>query len=182
MAIRFSDAATALIIGDTGLKGAITGSKIHFFSGSQPSSANDSSGTSQPIIAFTASGLGLEFENPADGSGLTPPEDVFYIEKSSLQTWNGNNGFDSAGAVFSGITDGSTYTAGWGRIIASVGDSGSDATSGTGGYVRVDFSIGTSNADCIMLPTPSFLVNTASGQEYESILSSFILKIKKNMS
>jgi hypothetical protein len=182
VAIRLSDAAAALTIGDTGLKGAISGGRIHFYTGSQPASANDSIGTSQPIIGINASGSGIEFEAPADGAALTPAEAVYFIEKLQSQTWKGNNGFDVDGNLFSGITDGSTYQAGWGRIIVSAGDTGNDATFGDSGYVRVDFSIGTSNADCIMLPNTSFLVNTTTGSEIETIVNQFILKIKKQMS
>jgi hypothetical protein len=181
VAIRLSDAAAALVIGNTGLRGAITGAKINFYTGAQPTSANDSIGTAQPIITFSSGGSGVTFAAPQDGSGLSPAEDVFYIEKTSSETWSGQNGFDSAGTVFSGITNGDTYQAGWARIIVSVGDTGSDATSGTSGYVRVDFSIGIANADCDMLPNTSFLVNTASGSEITSVMSEFILKINKQM-
>jgi len=181
VSIRLSDAAAALVIGDTGLRGAITGCKIHFYTGSQPASANDSIGTSQAVIAFTAEGLGMNFEAPADGATLTPAEAVYFIQKSLTETWNGKNGFDADGNVFAGITNGSTYQAGWGRVIVSAGDTGNDATSGTSGYVRLDFSVGAANADCIMLPNPSFLVNTTSGQEIESVMTNFILKINKQM-
>ena len=180
MAIRLSDAAAALTIGDTGLRGAINLCKIIFYTGAQPSSANDSIGSAQPIITFFAAG-GLSFATPVDGSALSPSEDIYYISKDSGQTWNGNNGFNESSAVHSGITNGQTYSAGWGRAIISTGDTGNDATSGTGGYVRVDFSVGSANSDCVMVPSPSFLVNTTSGQEIESIISSFMLKINKNM-
>ena len=53
MAIRFSDAATALMAGDCGLRRALSNASITFYTGSQPDSANTGYGTSQPIISFT---------------------------------------------------------------------------------------------------------------------------------
>jgi len=182
VSIRLSDAAAALVIGDTGLRGAITGCKINLYTGTQPTSANDAVGTAQPIICFNVTGTGLEFEEPKDGTLLTPAEDVYYIEKSLSQTWSGQNGLESAGTPFAGITDGETYQAGWGRIIASAGDTGNDSTSGSSGYIRVDFSVGTANADCIMLPNTSFYVKTATGEEISSVIEHFILKIRKQIS
>ena len=53
MSIRFSDAATALMAGDVGLRRALANSNITFYTGTQPTTANDSIGSSQPIISFT---------------------------------------------------------------------------------------------------------------------------------
>jgi len=309
MAIRFSDAATALMAGDVGLRRALSGAHLVFYTGTQPTSGNSSIGTSQPIIAFTvndgvyvadtkaqwkvtftdttandtitsikiggaagtnsfdilggtvtasatddttlaiqvaaainaniancdftatsssgvvtisapkgsgtafnsclmvvagsgvtstydpvgggvfttgvASSNGLTFGAPLDGASLSPAEDIFYIEKSSTETWKGKNGFGpataAATAVFTGIVNGTTYTAGWARICASSGDDGSTATSGETGYIRVDFSVGTSGTDFVMSPTATFAVNTTSGAEIESVINSFRLKINKKM-
>jgi len=300
MAIRLSDAAAALMAGDCGLRRALSGAHMVFYTGTQPTTANDTPGSSQAIIAFTQddgvyvaetrpvwsgvlSGLagtaglssivmdnweilgatvtgtvldtigadiatqindniaaldfyatydtgtdtlsiygphgvgtsmnsmvlsvtttgtltfthtggtgavdtsgvavanGLTFDAPADGAGLSTPEDVFYITKPSGETWKGKNGFGpataAATAVFSGIVNGNAYTAGWGRICASSGDDGSSATSGESGYIRLDFSVGTGSADFLMTPTASFTVNTTSGSEIESVINTFRLKI-----
>lgn len=300
MAIRLSDAACALMAGDVGLRRALANAHMVFYTGSQPSSANSSIGTSQPIVAFTKddsvlteetlatraivfSGLtgtaglsalkldnieilgttitnttlatiaddiaeqinafvgnagitatsdsidtvtvtapkgsgaafnaavlagtesgtvtatetgggavvvtgvaavnGLTFSIAADGAGLTPAESNFYISKPAAETWKGKNGFGpataAATAVFSGITDGNSYTAGWGRICASPGDTGAAATSGASGNIRLDFSIGTSSEDFVISPSASLTVNTASGSEIESILNTFKLKVAK---
>lgn len=304
MAIRLSDAATALMADDVGLRRALSGAHMVFYTGTQPTSANDTPGSSQAIIAFTLddgvyvaetrpvwsgvlSGLagtagltsvkldnfeildqsvtgtvldtigsdiadaindsvanagfeasydsgtdtlsiigphgvgdtmnsmilavtttgtitfthtggsgavdtsgvsssnGLTFSAPADGSGLSPAEEVFYIGKPSGETWKGKNGFGpataAATAVFTGITNGNTYTAGWGRICASSGDDGSTATSGDDGYIRIDFSVGTSATDFIMSPAATFTVNTTSGEEIESIINKFRLKVSKKL-
>ncbi len=300
--IRFSDAAAALLAGDGGLRRALSGAHMVFYTGTQPASANATPGTSQPIISFTKDdgvfvaetrpqweivfsgitgtaglsslkidnweilgatvtadsladvaddvatqinanlanvdfrassdgvdtvtitgpkGVGaamnscviagtesgtitctetgagavsvsgvnssnaLAFDVPANGTGLTPAEEVFYIAKPSGATWKGKNGFGpataAATAVFTGIVDGNTYTAGWGRICASAGDDGSTATSGEDGYVRVDFSIGTSGTDFIMSPAATFTVNTTSGDEIETLINTLRLKINKKM-
>lgn len=132
-----------------------------------------------------ASSNGLTFGEPANGTGLSPVEDVFYIEKSASEIWKGKNGFgpatSAATAVYTGIVNGTTYTAGWGRLCASNADDGSTATSGATGYIRVDFSVGTSGTDLIMTPAATFAVNTNSGAEIESVLGSFRLKIDKKM-
>lgn len=147
---------------------------------------NDGGGTGAVFTTGVASANGFTFSAPADGSGLAPAEDVFYIQKSVGETWKGKNGFGPAGsvatAVFAGIISGNSYTANWGRLCATAGDDGSAATSGESGYVRVDFSVGTTSAyDVVMQPTNEFVVNTASGYEIESALTSFRLKIDKNM-
>jgi hypothetical protein len=53
MAIRFSDAATALMAGDVGLRRALANATVTFFTGDQPASANTGYGSAQPIISFT---------------------------------------------------------------------------------------------------------------------------------
>ncbi len=304
MSIRLSDAATFLVSGDAGIRRVFNGMHITFYTGAQPTSANDGIGSSQPIISFTESdqvftpqknamwkitfssvtgtvavqsikmgdleilcnevsatsaeslasllsaeinlcvsncgysatssggdvfiyapisvgsrlnglravvtftgsmtvvhgdsghlGLptslgvdpvgGLSFARPVDGNNLSPAENCYYLEKTIGENWLGKNGFGPATAaqtaLFSGITNGQTYSAGWGRICLSDGDTGFDFTSGDNGYVRLDFSVGTSGADCIMLPSTSFLINTTVGSEIESTISKFILKIPKNM-
>jgi len=304
MAIRMSDALTALITGDVGLRNAISGAQIVFYTGSQPTSANDTPGSSQAILAFTESdgvyvaevpaqytfvfsgitgtaglsaitldggmdilgatvthttlagvadavalqintnllGMGfsavsdsvdtvtvyapkgsgtsmdavalvgtesgtitcteggaagipnvlgtaaanaLDFSLESDGSGLSPAEEVFYVGKPAGATWKGMNGFGpataAATAVFTGITDAQTYTAGWGRICCSSGDDGSTATSGASGYIRMDFSVGTSGTDIIMSPAASFLVDTTVADGIFSTLSTFKLKVNKKM-
>lgn len=126
---------------------------------------------------------GLTFDVAADGADLVPAESNFYIAKPSGETWKGKNGFGPADAVatavFSGITDGNSYTAGWGRICASPGDDGEAATSGADGYIRVDFSIGTSTEDFVISPSASLTVNTGAGSEIESVLNTFKLKVAK---
>ncbi len=304
MAIRYSDAAARLITDEIGLRRALNGCHIVFFTGNQPSSANADAGSSQPIISFTLddgvytaekrptwqftlsailaettissvtvggiellsgdvvdsslNGLcgslvdninsnignlnfeakhnagivtisgpigigprmndfkvavgvtgtitiayddsghdgsvyssgsdsqnGLSFSAAKDGANLTPAEDVFYIENLSSENWKGINGFGPATApassVYSGIVNGQTYTAGWGRICSTEGDDGLSTATDENGYVRVDFSVAASNADCTMLPAPSFYVSTASGQEIESVLTKLVLKLKKRM-
>lgn len=180
MAIRLSDAAAALTIGDVGLRSAINLCKINFYTGVQPVSANDSIGASQPILTFFASG-GLELDSPEDGLTLNPPQNVFFLKKKVSQVWSGMNGYNELGTLFTGIADGQAYTAGWGRMLISFGDTGANPTSGVSGYIRVDFSIGAANSDCIMLPTPTFLVKTTAGQQITSMINSFMLKINKNM-
>ncbi len=155
-------------------------------SGTINTAYNDSpSNNGSPFVDGVDHENGLEFTYPQDGAGLSPAESVFYIEKPSGDVWSGLNGYGPATAtktaLFAGITNGQTYTAGWGRICVDAGDTGFDATSGLDGYVRVDFSVGTSGADCIMLPSTSFLVNTALGNEIQSVINSFRLKLKKNM-
>ena len=300
MSIRLSDAAAALMAGDVGLRRALANAYMVFYTGSQPSSANGSIGTSQPIVAFTlddgvmteetlaqweivfsgisgtaglislkldnievlgatttdttlagvadavaaqvnefignagvtassdsvdtvtitapkGSGVawnsavlagtesgtitatettagaatvagvaavnGLTFDVAADGASLSPAESNFYISKPSSETWKGKNGFGpadaAATAVFTGITDGAAYTAGWGRICASPGDDGSAATSGASGFIRMDFSIGTASEDFVISPSASLTVNTASGSEIESVINAFKLKVAK---
>lgn len=305
MAIRYSDAMTNMLAGEFGLRQCINGSNITLFTGSQPTSANDTSGAAQPIISLTSSdgvytpnvdakwqatfsalsgsvditsitvgGIqllggtvtgtsetelaaaavvsinansnnigfkaestgavlvitapfgsgdslnafqmvittsgsitttyndspsfngstytvgvssvnGLEFNVPVDGSGLPTPESVYYIAKKDGQTWSGKNGFGPATAqsdtIFSGITNNTSYTAGWGRICIDSLDTGLDATSGIDGYPRLDFSVGASNSDLIIQPTPVFYVNTTIGSEIETVINTFILKVKKNL-
>jgi hypothetical protein len=320
MAIRFSDAATALMAGDTGLRRALSNASVTFFTGTQPASANESYGSAQPIISFTlsdgvltqevqalavfdftgittaetltsvtvsgieilgatvtyatsdtataaaiaaqinkyngaldinatssgtsvtvyapknsgtalnnativatgtgvwngaaahmksgavaatatpntwssgngrfGSGAGGNTAGVAAANGLTfdvPVDDTtsYKLSKPSTETWKGKNGFgpatSAATAVYSGIVNGTTYTAGWGRILISNGDDGSTATSGLTGYIRVDFSVGTSGTDFIMSPAATFTVNTASGSEIETTINSFNLKVAKNM-
>ena len=53
MAIRLSDAAAALMAGDVGLRRALAGAHMTFYTGTQPTSANNAIGTAQPIVAFT---------------------------------------------------------------------------------------------------------------------------------
>ena len=301
MAIRLSDAAAALTAGDVGLRRALANAHMIFFTGTQPSSANSSAGTSQPIIAFTKddgvltaetrpqwelvlSGIagtavvtgvlidnwdilggsvsgtvlgtltndvatqintnigntdfiaesdgvdtvtiygplgvgasmnsciltatktgtltltpsaagaasvagvtaanGLTFDVAKDGADLSPAVSAFYIAKPSGHVWKGKNGFGpataAADAVLTGIVNGTTYTAGWGRICATPGDTGLTATSGEDGNVRVDFSIGTATEDFVMTPTASFVVNTAAGDEIESVINSLQLRVAKN--
>lgn len=306
MAIRYSDATTALIAGDVGLRRALSGAHLVFYTGTQPSSANNTPGTSQAILAFTigdgvyvaetqatwqttlsgwASGGGLSsikidnaeilgttvisteslavlgeniaeqinsnignvdytatygvagsgvleitapigtgafmnscvltttttgtltstlgsagavittgvtmsngltFNAPLDGAGLATPYNGFYIEKPAAEVWKGKNGFGpataAATALFSGIVDGSTYTAGWGRLCASSGDDGSTATSGDDGYIRLDFSVGTGSEDFTMSPSATFTVNTASGSEIETVINTFRLKVSDSPS
>jgi hypothetical protein len=293
MAIRYSDAATALQAGETGLRQALSNANITFFTGTQPTSANDSYGSSQPIINFTLadgvltnetktvwettlSGLtgtagfssikvggfeilgatitsttlpliltavcnqindyqgNLGFSATNDGAtkiqviapkgtganysgvaiayttsgtitatgtaittagvaavnGLTfnPPSnntiDVTYdLSKPASETWSGSNGYGPATAVataaFGGIVNGTTYTAGWGRILCSASDDGSTATSGATGYIRVDFSIGTSGTDFIMSPAATFTVNTTT--PVVTSINSFTLQVAKNL-
>ena len=320
MAIRFSDAATALMAGDSGLRRALSNASITFFTGSQPTSANDSYGSSQPIISFTLSDLqqtqevrataqfdvagitgvetitsitiggyeilgstityatsdtntatlianqinkyngvidfnatasttvvtvtaprnsGIQLNNAtivatgtgvwngasshfksngvaatatpntynagngrfgsgaggatagvAAANGLTfdvpvdnPTNSSFDLSKPASETWSGSNGYGPATAatttVYSGIVNGTTYTAGWGRILCSAGDDGSSATSGATGYIRVDFSVGTSGTDFIMSPAATFTVNTST--PIVTTINTFNLQIAKNM-
>lgn len=83
MAIRFSDAATALMAGDSGLRRALANASITFFTGTQPASANDSYGTSQPIISFTLADGQLTSEVIAtavfDLTGITTGETITSI-------------------------------------------------------------------------------------------------------
>lgn len=321
MAVRFSDAATALMAGDLGLRRALSNCSMTFFTGSQPTSANDSYGSAQPIISYTltdgvltqevtalalldftgittaetitsitvsgieilgatvtfavdvattialiaaqintfqgaldvnavvtsatavtlyapknagialnnativASGTGVwngaaahtqsggvaatatpntwssgngRFGSGAGGNtagiaaanGLTfnTPVDAttaYSLVKPTAQVWKGKNGFgpatSAATVVYSGIVTGTTYTAGWGRILVSNGDDGSAATSAATGYIRVDFSVGTSGTDFIMTPAATFTVNTTSGSEVETTINTFVLNIAKNM-
>lgn len=140
--------------------------------------------------AVTVSGVagvnGLTFDVQADGADLVPAETNFYIAKPSGVTWKGKNGFGpadaAATAVFTGIVDGSSYTAGWGRICASPGDDGEGATSGESGYIRLDFSVGTTSQDFIISPSASLTVNTTGGSEIESIINTFKLKVSKQPS
>jgi hypothetical protein len=138
------------------------------------------------VVTGVAGVNGLTFDIAADGAGLSPAESNFYIAKPSGETWKGKNGFGPATAVatavFTGITDGNSYTAGWGRICASPGDTGEGATSGASGYIRVDFSIGTSTEDFVISPSASLTVNTTGGSEIESILNTFKLKVAKQPS
>jgi hypothetical protein len=126
---------------------------------------------------------GLTFDVAADGADLVPAESNFYIAKPAGVTWKGKNGFGPADAVatavFTGITDGNSYTAGWGRICASPGDDGSGATADANGYIRLDFSIGTSSEDFVISPSASLTVNTTGGSEIESVINSFKLKVAK---
>lgn len=126
---------------------------------------------------------GITFDDPLNGSSLSPAQDVYYIAKPSGETWSGKNGFgpatSSSSTVFTGIVNGTTYTAGWGRIYASSSDDGSSATSGNTGYIRVDFSIGTDNADFLVSPTADFTCNTTT--PIESVIDSFVLQLKKKM-
>lgn len=145
---------------------------------------NDGGGTGAVFTTGVAAVNGLLFAEAANGTALDPAEDVFYIQKLSTQTWKGKNGFGpataAASAVFSGIINGTTKTAGWGRLYASAGDDGSAATSGATGYIRMDFSVGTASpADAIMTPAATFLMNTASGSEVETVINSFRLKVDK---
>lgn len=320
MAIRFSDAATALMAGDSGLRRALSNASITFYTGSQPASANDSYGSSQPIISFTlsdgvltpevqgnalfdltgittaetitsitvggfeilgatityatsatataaavaaqinkyngvldinatssaetvtitapknagialnnativatgtgvwngaashfksnavaatatphtyssgngrfASGAGGSTAGVAAANGLTfdVPVDntttsTYDLSKPTSETWSGSNGYgpatSSATTVYSGIVNGTTYTAGWGRILCSYGDDGSTATSGATGYIRVDFSVGTSGTDFIMSPAATFTVNTST--PVVTTINSFTLQVSKNM-
>lgn len=303
MALRYSDEAIKLMADDIGLRRAINGSHIVLFTGTQPVSANSSSGSSQPIISFTqddgvyvaetrpvwqvtfsailaettissvtiggiellsssvvestiddlcsslvsninnnignlnfeatySSGTvqilgpisigprmdnfkiavsvsgtitiayddtshdgsvyiagadnqnGLNFDSPKDGAMLSPAEDVFYLSKPTSDIWKGKNGYGPAtvaqDTLFSGITHGQTYTAGWGRICSTSGDAGLVEANSINKYVRIDFSIGSANADCIMLPSPTFLVDT-SGTGIESNINSFLLKLNKKI-
>lgn len=111
--------------------------------------------------------------------------DSFSIKKDPSETWKGKNGYgpatSSIDSVYNGITNGNTYTAGWGRICVSEGDTGLDSTSGINGYIRIDFSVGSANADCIITPSPTFTVNTNSGQENESVFNQLKLNIAKKM-
>lgn len=300
MAIRFSDAATALMAGDVGLRRALSNASITFYSGVQPSvadgGANASIGSAQPIISFTKddgvyvadreqtwqvtfsgytptttitavkidnldilggsvsfggdiatgcaalaeainsniynadftavatattivvsapkssgaffnSGVltitssggtltivingvittgvtgsnGLTFSAPVKSADGT----TYDLSKPSGAVWKGKNGYGpataAATAIYTGIVSGTTYTAGWGRIMCSYGDDGSTATSGSTGYVRVDFSVGISGTDFVMAPAASFTVNTAPGSEIESIINSFSLKVQKSV-
>jgi hypothetical protein len=324
MAIRFSDAATALQAGDAGLRRALANCSLTFFTGTQPTSANDSYGSSQPIISFTnadgvltadvpavavydltgwttadtltsitvasyevlgtaattinftnyatatlaAAAVAAQINNylgaidfTASSSGATftiyapknsgavfnnaavivtgvcasaghiksggTPEtanatpytftgngrfgnatgggtvgvaaangltfmapannttDLTYdLIKPTSEVWKGKNGMGPADAAlattpYSGIVDGTTYTAGWGRLLCSAGDSGSAATSGTTGYVRVDFSVGTSGTDFIMSPAATFTVNIAT--PIETTINTFTLQVAKNL-
>jgi hypothetical protein len=328
MAIRYSDAATALQAGDSGLRRALSNASITFFTGTQPTSANDSYGSSQPIISFTladgvltqevialalldftgatgsetltsitvsgievfgttltfgttvngvalstatlfaeavawqindfnaaldinavpsgatvtlhapkntgialnnaaiyatgtvvwngaaahmssgavaatetpnhwdsgngrfGSGAGGNTAGVAAANGLTfnaPTNNTtaltYDLEKPSSQTWTGNNGYGpataSAATVFSGIVNGTTYTAGWGRILCSAGDDGSAATSGATGYIRCDFTVGTSGTDFIMSPAATFLVNTTT--PIPTTINTFTLRVSKNL-
>jgi hypothetical protein len=304
MAIRLSDAATVLVAGDGGLRRALANCAVTFYTGTQPTTANDSVGSSQPIIAFTnadaqhvvsvrpiwtvtfsaytsnatctvdavtvggynilggqlgvatlgatvttltdaialainnnvynadfyatsggatgvltvygpiASGaffdsadltvtktngggaltatVGAKTGGTTGSGGLTFDPPVvnadglsFDLVKPSTQIWKGKNGFGPATAattaVFTGITTGTTYTAGWARVTCSVGDDGLSATSGATGYIRVDLSVGTSGTDFVMTPAATFTVNTTSGSEIETTLNSFRLRIKKAM-
>jgi len=126
---------------------------------------------------------GLTFDVAADGAGLIPAEANFFIAKPAADTWKGKNGFGpataAATAVFTGIVNGNSYTAGWGRICATPGDDGSAATSGEDGNIRLDFNIGTSSEDFVISPSASLTVNTALGSEIESILNTFKLKVAK---
>jgi hypothetical protein len=135
------------------------------------------------VVTGVMSLNGLTFDVAADGADLVPAEANFYIAKPSGETWKGKNGFGpadaAATAVFTGIVDGNSYTAGWGRICASPGDDGEAATSGEEGYIRLDFSIGTSSEDFVISPSASLTVNTTLGSEIESILNSFKLKVAK---
>lgn len=143
-------------------------------------------GAGAVVVTGVAAVNGLTFDVAADGADLVPAESNFYIAKPSGETWKGKNGFGpadaAATAVFTGITDGNSYTAGWGRICASPGDDGEGATSGADGYIRVDFNIGTSTEDFVISPSASLTVNTASGSEIESILNTFKLKVAKQPS
>jgi hypothetical protein len=318
MAIRFSDAATALMAGDAGLRRALSNAKIVFYTGSQPTSANDSYGSAQPIIAFSVSdgavtddvqalavfdftgvatgetvtsitvggfeilgatvtsvansigsllaaqinkylgpidftasasgetvtvyspkNSGTAFNNAsivaggtavwtgaashmksgavassanpntwsagngrfgsggggntagvAGANGLTfdwpvnnTTTSTYDLSKPSTETWSGSNGYDAStatpGTIYSGITTGTTYTAGWGRILCSATDTGSAATSGATGFIRVDFSVGTSGTDFIMAPAATFTVNTTT--PITTTINSFTLQIAKNL-
>jgi hypothetical protein len=135
------------------------------------------------VVTGVQSLNGLTFDVAADGADLVPAEANFYIAKPAGETWKGKNGFGpataAATAVFTGIIDANSYTAGWGRICATPGDAGEVATSGEDGAIRVDFSIGTTSEDFVITPSASLTVNTASGSEIESILNSFKLKVAK---
>lgn len=144
---------------------------------------NDGGGTGAVFTTGVSAVNGLTFDVPADGAGLSPVENVFYIQKPAGVNWQGKNGFGpgtaAADTPFTGIVTEQNYSAGWGRIICSPGDTGMAATSGADGYIRLDFSIGTVNEDFNMVPTTALFANLAAGFEVTSALNSFRLKISK---
>ena len=59
MAIRFSDAAAAMLAGDTGLRLGISNFYLDFFVGTQPTYANDAE-AGQKIISFRKATAGVD--------------------------------------------------------------------------------------------------------------------------
>ena len=94
MAIRYSDAMIAMIIGDIGLRKSVYGSKILFFTGSQPANANSGSGSSQPIIEFTDNAGEYSSEVVPTWqftiTNLTGTASITSISLSGFEIMNGN--------------------------------------------------------------------------------------------
>jgi hypothetical protein len=129
--------------------------------------------------ATTTSGVtstgGLIFDSPvAYNLG-------FELVKPSGQTWSGRNGFGPAessdSTLYSGVVNGTTYTAGWARILCSPGDTGVNDTSGEDGYIRVDLSVGASGSDILMSPAATFYVDTTYATSMVTALNSFRVKV-----
>jgi hypothetical protein len=101
MTIRFNTAMRNAMV--NALTGAISGSTLSIYTGSQPATANDAA-TGTKLVDITING----FNAPADGS-------------ATLDTSTPNNGIAVA-----------TGTAGWGRIVGLTGER-IDGTVGTSG-------------------------------------------------
>jgi hypothetical protein len=134
------------------------------------------------LVTGVAPAYALTFDPPVVNADLL----TYDLVKPTAQVWKGKNGFGpataAATAVYTGIVTGTTYTAGWGRLICSSGDDGLSATTmATTAYRRCDFSVGTSGTDFVMSPAATFLVNTTSGSEIETTINTFTLKVKKAM-
>lgn len=100
MAIRFSDALNSRLAGKEGLRKLLSNSQIIFFTGSQPTSANDSKGTSQEIIAFTSGDLQLTEEvlgtAEFDLTGITTAETITSITVSGVEILGATITYDTS--------------------------------------------------------------------------------------
>jgi len=127
MTIRASTGLRNAMLGDVGLKTALTDGVIRIYTGSQPASA-DAAVVGTLLMEITLDGgafshgsptNGLEWDTPAAGAISKPPGD----------NWQG-----------SGIADG---VAGWARFCANPVDAGGASTT----LARVDMSVGKGTGD-----------------------------------
>lgn len=123
MTIRFSTGLRNNMLGAVGLKGAMDGGKLIFYTGSQPASA-DNAATGTKLLEITVNGDGVTFLNFDAPSASV-------LQKAAGETWSGT-----------GLANG---VAGWCRFYGDpVADNGSTVSTV---HPRIDGSVSKTSGD-----------------------------------